>query len=153
MTDFYDRPDVAEWLTAPGLRRRLQDALAAGQITREQAQILHRDAQQVHRAASGHVSTNPEAWGMTERVEIPREQFHPDRGPGTPLYEAVSQLESDATARALQQRMGTDARRAEASTWERSDPHYRPPSQVDAERPPSLRESVEAAASLNYPQE
>ena len=144
-------------LTSPALAARMRAEIMDGSLpTHVAAEIVaqlrqFRRAELNERALPGEYNANP----MLPDEPLPfqaREQHRPDRQPGSRahaiLKEAVDRVDADTVVQGLQERMGTDANPPEASTWDRADPHYREPDRNSiSDNPPSLRESISAAAT------
>ncbi|MDM0072013.1 hypothetical protein [Variovorax sp. J31P207] len=132
----YLEPQTLRFLTAPQLVARMNQAIRQGQITPAAADILYRDLTQHMRAQNGD-RTRPGLYDPTlhddpghPRPFAPKEQYRPDRAPGTamaPIFDqAADNLRNEALLDGLQKQIGTDA-------------------SLSVVEPISLRDQVEAA--------
>jgi len=150
--DYLD-PRARAAMTAPGFIVRLSQAVRNGAISVAVANDLITDLNQFYRAESGDRhradTYSPERIAPTVANQAgystpfsSRETHRPDRLPGTPVHEvlsqAVSNINTERITRHLQEQM------------RRSDP---PGTHADRDDPPTLRDRVEAAASLDYSKE
>jgi hypothetical protein len=145
----YSDPAIARELPAPGFQQRLKQAVQAGVISPQGVKDLLTDLRQHRRALNGDRQLPGEYLGDDSLPYLsmpyaPKETFLPGREPGTAAYNVlrttIDQLDASELTEGLADKLHT---REKVAQIERAE---------DA-APPSLRESVEAAASLHYPQE
>lgn len=165
----YDDPSFEAWLTAPGLAQRLEAAIQQGLLPLDVGEQLQRDLAQHARALSGDRAEpgsylDDPALPSEPMPFMPRETHRPDRAPGTPKGRVLRQVTENLQASALTNRLQQQMNRPEPSTWERtSNDGYGPATVTPVDTyqattpqaddpPPSLRESIEAAASVVAPE-
>ena len=139
------------------LHTRMQAEMLAGTlhpaVAAEMIATLrqHRRAENGDRSHPGEYNADP-GQPTIPLPFAPKDTHHPDRQPGSRahanLEAASNRLYESEVAHDLIARMREND--PATGTWARSQPDYRPPSQAD-NSPPSLREQVSAAASLEYP--
>lgn len=139
-------PEVRAGLTHPSLLAVVRAGL---QANNPDAIELLTDLRQFERALNADRARPGEYLGRTDLPTEPmpfqnREQHHPSRLPGSPQYEVTRKAVENFAAAEMQEAL--QARMAEPTTWERTAPAS------SSSQEPSLRESIEASASL-FPKE
>jgi hypothetical protein len=149
-----DDPFVASTLGSAGLLEALR---WAGQADPAWTNEFLVELRQHRRAMNGDRSRPGEYTGDPSLPSEPlpfanREQYRPDRAPGTPDYNlmrtAVENLDAALMTGRLQARMKENS--PENGYWARSAPASERPREATE---PSLHEAVSAAASLEFPEE
>lgn len=142
----YSDPRVARDLTAPGFSKRLQRAVQDGVMTQRGVDDLLTDLRRHRRAINNDRALPGEVQGRDDLPYLsmpyaPRETFAPGCEPGTAQYNVlrrtIDQLDAAEITEGIADRMHTASQVGAIEARE------------DA-APPTLRESVEAAASLHY---
>jgi hypothetical protein len=151
-------PEVAAELTHPDFLYRLANAVRAGRISPTKAQDILTEMRQHRRAINGDRALPGDYNGRDDLPYLPmpfaiKDEFRPDRVPGTKAYTVLRQAVENADAAVLREGLAAQMREHDPSnsTWARSAPSEARAARA-AQPEPTLRESIQASmTALGHP--